>query len=35
MQGVFWVFVLGWHEYMPFIPVPSLQALLADTPAGI
>jgi hypothetical protein len=21
--------VLGWHEYMPFIPVPSLKQLLA------
>ena len=23
-------FLLGWHEYMPFIPVPSLWELLAD-----
>ncbi len=23
-------FLLGWHEYMPFIPVPSLHELLAD-----
>ena len=21
-------FLLGWHEYMPFIPVPSLRSLL-------
>lgn len=28
-------FFLGWHEYLPFIPVPSLQQLLANTPAGI
>lgn len=28
-------FLLGWHEYMPFIPVPSLQELLANASAGI
>lgn len=28
-------FLLGWHEYMPFIPVPSLWALLSDVQAGI
>ncbi len=28
-------FLLGWHEYMPFIPVPSLRELLANTSAGI
>ncbi len=28
-------FLLGWHEYMPFIPVPSLQELLANVSAGI
>ena len=27
-------FFLGWHEYMPFLPVPSLLALLADAQAG-
>lgn len=27
-------FFLDWHEYMPFIPVPSLQALLANPAAG-
>jgi hypothetical protein len=27
-------FFLGWHEYMPFIPVPSLQDLLATASAG-
>lgn len=26
---VFFSFFLGWHEYMPFIPVPSLQSLLS------
>jgi hypothetical protein len=25
---VFFSFFLGWHEYLPFIPVPSMQALL-------
>lgn len=25
---------LGWHEYMPFIPVPSLRDLLADAEPG-
>jgi hypothetical protein len=28
-------FLLGWHEYMPFIPVPSLQELLASASTGI
>lgn len=28
-------FLLGWHEYMPFLPVPSLQELLAPASAGI
>lgn len=28
-------FLLGWHEYMPFIPVPSLQELFANVPANI
>lgn len=28
-------FLLGWHEYMPFIPVPSLEELLANASAGI
>ena len=28
-------FLLGWHEYMPFIPVPSLHELLANASAGI
>jgi hypothetical protein len=28
-------FLFGWHQYMPFIPVPSLQELLASTWAGI
>ena len=32
---VIFSFLLGWHEYMPFIPVPSLQELLASGPAGI
>ena len=27
-------FLLGWHEYLPFIPVPSLHELLANAPAG-
>lgn len=26
---VLFSFFLGWHEYMPFIPVPSMQSLLA------
>jgi hypothetical protein len=25
---VLFSFFLGWHEYMPFIPVPSLQSLI-------
>jgi hypothetical protein len=25
---VLFSFFLGWHEYMPFIPVPSMQSLL-------
>ena len=28
-------FLLGWREYMPFIPVPSLRELLANVSAGI
>lgn len=28
-------FLLGWHEYMPFIPVPSLRELLANASVGI
>ena len=28
-------FLLGWHEYMPFIAVPSLHDLLSKTGAGI
>ncbi len=24
-------FFLGWHEYMPFIPVPSLQSLITNS----
>jgi hypothetical protein len=28
-------FVLGWHEYMPFIPVPSLWDLLGNAQARI
>lgn len=27
-------FFLGWHDYMPFIPVPSLQELLGQGGAG-
>jgi hypothetical protein len=27
-------FFLDWHEYMPFIPVPSLQSLLASSGAA-
>lgn len=27
-------FLFGWHEYLPFIPVPSLQELLATASAG-
>ena len=27
--------LFGWPEYMPFIPVPSLQELFANAPAGI
>jgi len=26
---VFFSFFIDWHEYMPFIPVPSLRSLLA------
>ena len=26
---VLFSFFLGWHEYMPFIPVPSMQSVLA------
>jgi ABC-type Fe3+-siderophore transport system permease subunit len=25
--------LLGWHDYMPFLPVPSIQALLGFTAA--
>lgn len=32
---VIFSFLFGWHEYMPFIPVPSLQELLANGSAGI
>lgn len=28
-------FLLGWHDYMPFIQVPSLQELLGSSRAGI
>ena len=28
-------FLFDWHEYMPFIPVPSLKSLLALAVAGI
>lgn len=28
-------FLLDWHEYMPFIPVPSLRELLSNVSAGI
>lgn len=28
-------FLFGWHEYMPFMRVPSLQDLLAHASAGI
>jgi hypothetical protein len=28
-------FLLGWHDYMPFISVPSLQELLGHGGAGI
>lgn len=28
-------FLLGWHEYMPFIAVPSLHDLLSNTGTGI
>ena len=27
--------LLGWHDYMPFLPVPSLQELLGNGGAGI
>lgn len=27
--------LLGWHDYMPFLPVPSLQELLGQGGAGI
>ncbi|MGY1424154.1 hypothetical protein [Lysobacter sp. A289] len=27
--------LLGWHDYMPFLPVPSLQELLGHGGAGI
>ena len=27
-------FLLGWHEYMPFIPVPSWQDVWASAAAG-
>jgi len=27
-------FFLGWHDYMPFIPVPSLQEVLGHSGAG-
>lgn len=27
-------FFLGWHDYMPFIPVPSMQELLGIGSAG-
>lgn len=27
-------FLLGWHEYMPFLPVPSLQDLLTGDRLG-
>lgn len=32
---VLFSFLLGGHEYMPFIPVPSLQDLLARGPTGV
>ena len=28
-------FLFGWHEYMPFLPVPSWQDVLANASAGI
>ncbi|WP_256646505.1 hypothetical protein [Thermomonas paludicola] len=27
--------LLGWHDYMPFLPVPSLQELLGHGESGI
>lgn len=27
--------LLGWHEYMPFIPVPSLRSLIGQVPSGV
>ena len=28
-------FLFDWHDYMPFIPVPSLESLLGHAAAGI
>ena len=32
---VLFSFLLGWHDYMPFISIPSLQEILSDSQAGM